>query len=148
MLACIRLDQPQHQPAHGGFAAAGFADQRQRLAGIDAEADAVDRLDEGGRPPEHRTVGDEMLDQVFDFEQGGHDTSLSSGALMQRDQWPGLNATIGGGAWMQMSLTNGQRAAKRQPDGGLVMFGTMPSMVARCEARRSSRGIEPSRPTV
>ena len=67
---------------------------------------------------------------------------------MQRDQWPGLTATIGGGASMQTSLTNGQRAAKRQPCGGALMFGTMPSMVARCEAWRSSRGIEPSRPTV
>ena len=73
-----------------------------------------------------------MLDQVFDFEQRGHDTSLSSGAWMQRDQWPGLTATSGGGAATQISPTNGQRAAKRQPGGGLAMFGTMPSMVARC----------------
>ncbi len=85
-MACIRLDQPQHQPAQSGFAAAGFADQRQRLAGLDAEADAIDRLDEGGWPAEYRTAGDEMLYEVADFEQGGHDTSLSSGALMQRDQ--------------------------------------------------------------
>jgi hypothetical protein len=89
-----------------------------------------------------------MLYEIFDFEQGGHETSLSSGALMQRDQWAGLTSTIGGGAATQGSLTKGQRAAKRQPDGGFVMFGTMPSMVARCVARRSSRGIEPSRPTV
>ena len=31
-----------------------------------------------------------------------------------------------------------ERAAKRQPAGGLAMFGTMPSMVARCDVRRSS----------
>src|SRR5580704_6255404 len=122
-MAGIRLDQPQHEPAYGGFAAAGFADQRQRLAGIDAEADAVDRPDERGGAAEHRTVGDEMFHEVLDFEQDGHDTSLSSGALMQRDQWPGLNATIGSGASTQISLTNGQRAAKRQPGGGFVMFG-------------------------
>jgi hypothetical protein len=77
-----------------------------------------------------------------------HDTSLSSGALMQRVQWPGLKLIIGGGAVMQISLTKGHRAAKRQPVGSFVMFGTMPSMVARCEVRRSSRGIEPSSPTV
>ena len=42
--AGVRLDQPQHQPAHGGLAAAGLADQRQRLAGLDAKTDAIDRL--------------------------------------------------------------------------------------------------------
>src|SRR6478736_7179189 len=85
---------------------------------------------------------------AIQFRNRHHDTSLSSGALMQRDQCAGLNATIGGGAARQGSLTKGQRAAKRQPAGSLVIFGTMPWMVARCEARRSSRGIEPSRPTV
>jgi len=72
-----------------------------------------------------------MFYEIFDLEQGGHDTSLSSGALMQRDQCEGLSATIGGGAATQGSVTKGQRAAKRQPRGGFVMFGTMPWMVAR-----------------
>jgi hypothetical protein len=40
--------------------------------------------------------------------------------------------------------TCGEAAAGRRS----AMFGTMPSMVARCEVLRSSRGIEPSRPTV
>ena len=84
--AGIRLDQPEHQPAHGRFSASGFADQRQRLAGVEAKADPVDRPDQGGRPSEQRTIGDEIFCQSFDLEQGGHDTSLSSGALMQRDQ--------------------------------------------------------------
>ena len=101
-----------------------------------------------GRPSSD-AIGDEMFFQAFDFEQGGHDTSPSSGVLdAARPVRRGSTATIGGGAATQASITNGQRAAKRQPGGGLAMFGTMPSMVARCEARRSSRGIEPSRPTV
>ena len=33
-----RLDQPQHQPADRRLAAAGLADERQRLAGLDREA--------------------------------------------------------------------------------------------------------------
>ena len=84
--AGVGFDQAQYQPAHGGFAAAGFADQRQRLAGVDVKADAIDGLDERRRPPEQRTLRDEMFDQIFDFKQRGHNTSLSSGALMQRDQ--------------------------------------------------------------
>src|SRR5581483_5518738 len=133
--AGIRLDQAQHQPADGGLAAAGLADQRQRLAGIDVEADAVDGFDEGGRPAEQIPRGREMLDQIFGVEEGGHDTSLSSGALMQREVWRGFTSTSGGAAARQASATKGQRAAKRQADGGLTMFGTMPSMVARCSAR-------------
>ena len=82
-VAGIRLDQPQHQPAHGGFAAAGLADQRQRLAGIDAEADAVDRPDERGRPPEHRPAGDEMFHQTLDLEQGGHAAHPALGRLLR-----------------------------------------------------------------
>ena len=44
-----RLDQAQHQLADGRLAAAGFADQAQRLAAVDREADAVDRLAPRGR---------------------------------------------------------------------------------------------------
>ena len=72
----------------------------------------------------------------------------ASGALMQRDQWPGAISASGGGPLRQASPTKGQRAAKRQPAGGFAMFGTIPSIEARWSVRRSSRGIEPSRPTV
>src|SRR3954447_23508101 len=146
--ACIRLDQPQHQAADGGFAAAGFADQRQRPAGIKREGNAIDGFDMRQRPAEQRTLGDEMLDQAIDLEQRHHDTSRSSGARRQRERWSGLTSTNGGGPLVQASSTNGQRAAKRQPAGGCAMFGTMPSIVASWSARWSSRGIEPSRPTV
>ena len=40
--ACRRLDQAQDAAAGGRFAAAGFADQAERLAGADLEADVVD----------------------------------------------------------------------------------------------------------
>ena len=39
------LDQAQHAAARGGFAAAGFADQSERLAAIDRKRHAVDRVD-------------------------------------------------------------------------------------------------------
>src|SRR5581483_1327753 len=110
-------------------------DQRQCLAGIDCEGDTIDRLDEGRRPPERGARGDEVLDQIADFQKGCHDTSLSSGARTQRDQWPGLTCAKGGGAAVQALSTKGHRAANRQPFGGALMFGTMPSMVARCEVR-------------
>ena len=46
-----------------------LADQRQRLACIDREAHAVDRLHESRRPPEQRAAADEMLHQPFDLQQ-------------------------------------------------------------------------------
>src|SRR5207245_2553900 len=56
-----RLDQPQHQPPDGGLSGARLANQRERLAGFDREADAVDRLHMRERAPEHRTARNEML---------------------------------------------------------------------------------------
>ena len=41
--------------------------QRQRLAGFDREADAIDGFDEGGGAAKHRTSRDEMFDQSFDL---------------------------------------------------------------------------------
>ena len=46
-----RLDQPQDGAADGGFAAAGLADQAERLALADREADAIDRQHVLGRAP-------------------------------------------------------------------------------------------------
>ena len=43
-LARGRLDEPQDAAPGGRLAAAGFADEPQRLAGADLEADTVDRV--------------------------------------------------------------------------------------------------------
>ena len=129
-----RLDQPQHEAADGRLAGAGLADQRQRLAGLDREAHAVDRVHMRGRAAEHGTARDEVLHQPFGFDQRGHATSCSSGARRQRDQRP-PRSTTGGGAARQSSSTNGQRAAKRHPIGGSVMSGSTPSIAASFSAR-------------
>ena len=56
-------DQPQDRHRGDRLAAAGFADDGQRLAGVDVEGDAVDRADR--RRPGVREMGLEVLD----FEQ-------------------------------------------------------------------------------
>ena len=43
-LARGRLEQPQQRAAEGRLAAAGLADEADRLAAADVEVDAVDRL--------------------------------------------------------------------------------------------------------
>ena len=139
-----------------GFAAAGFADQRQRLAGIDAEAHAIDRLDERGRSAEHRARGNEMLHQAFDLEQRGHPPprgravcssgrarmqrdAVSPRRLMQRDQWP---AALDG---------RGRRFADEGATGGEAAAGRRTGHVrAPCprwwrDARRAGRAAGSSR---
>ncbi len=69
--------QAHQQPRHRALAAAGFTDQRQRLALVDAEADAVDRVHELPRlalehavQPRRRDI--EGLRQVVDLDQWLH----------------------------------------------------------------------------
>ena len=59
--AARRLDEPHDGKAGDGFAAARFADQRQRRAFRDGEADIVNRSDDAGARVE---IGAE----IFDFE--------------------------------------------------------------------------------
>ena len=70
--AAVGLDQPQHQPADGGLAAAGFSDQRQGPAGFHRKAHAIDGLDVPSRAAEQIARRDEMLDQSFGFNEHGH----------------------------------------------------------------------------
>src|SRR3546814_19293465 len=59
--AAIRLGQPHDEPRHRGLAGAGLANQAERLALVDGEADIFRRLDAPGRPQparsEERRVG-------------------------------------------------------------------------------------------
>ena len=65
--------------------------EEQREAGaprvvddVDGER-RVDGLDERCRPAEHGAFGGEVFYKAFDLEERHHDTSLSRGALIQRD---------------------------------------------------------------
>src|SRR6187200_1129312 len=67
-----RLDEAQQQLADGRLAAAGLADQAQRLARIDREAHAIDRLDPGDRARQQAAPQREMLLQAGDFDHRAH----------------------------------------------------------------------------
>ena len=64
-----RLDEPQQQPPDRRLAAARFADEPQRLAARDLEADAVDRLDDGDRPLQDPAADREVLDEIADLDE-------------------------------------------------------------------------------
>src|SRR6185312_12610658 len=150
--------QTQQHPAGGGFAAAGFAHQRQGFPGGKVEADAIDGLHQ------HAARGGEMLGQALDGEQrpvvrgltarnaGGMDAAdvaakpAHARAQQAARAWPaGSNA---GSCSRQTSRTSAQRGLNRQPVGMAWAGGTVPSIVrSRC-SRVSSDGIERSRPRV
>ncbi len=68
--AAARRQQLGDQPRQSGLAAAGFADDGQRLAGGDVEGDAVDGAHMARRAEVEQAAGDrEMLGQAADAEQ-------------------------------------------------------------------------------
>src|SRR5205807_10362698 len=61
-LAGRRCHQLQHGERGDGLAAAGFADDAERLAAIEGQVDAIDRM-------HHAVIGGEMRLQSADLEQ-------------------------------------------------------------------------------
>src|ERR1019366_2176438 len=68
--AAGRLDQPQDRAADRGFSAAGFADQAKRLAGLNREADAIDREHGAAGALQQALANGEMLLEVAHLEHG------------------------------------------------------------------------------
>ena len=64
-----RLRRPQDQSPGRGLAAAGLADQAERLALVDLEADAVDGLDLADHAAQQPALDREVLLEVAHLEQ-------------------------------------------------------------------------------
>ena len=73
------VEQPQHRAADRGLAAAGFADERQRLAALDVERHAVDGTDRGRLLPE-AAAQRKMLLEIVDLEERAHAATASVAA--------------------------------------------------------------------
>ncbi len=87
--AAGRLDQSQHGARYRRLAAAGFADQAERLAGAEREADAVDRMHGADLAAKHAAAHRVVLDQIGHLEKRalrGHDASASSPARQHAAQ--------------------------------------------------------------
>src|SRR3546814_10732760 len=67
-LAAGRLDQPEDAASRRGLAAAGLADDPERFAGLEFEADAVDGIDPVDLASEHAALDRKVLRQVLDAE--------------------------------------------------------------------------------
>ena len=64
------VDEAQQQPPDRRLAAAGLADEPERLAAADVEAHVVDGLDLGDRPLQDPALHREMLDEVAHLDEG------------------------------------------------------------------------------
>jgi hypothetical protein len=64
----VGLDQAQDAAPGGGLAAAGFANQRQRLARMQGERDRLDRVDPADGASQHAAGHVEAGGQVGDFQ--------------------------------------------------------------------------------
>ena len=90
--AAQRLDQPHHRAAGRRLAAAGFADQRQRLAGLQAEGDVLDRVHPARDPAEQAGADIEARRQVGDLEHrplGGARPCRASRSARPTRRWRG-----------------------------------------------------------
>ena len=66
--AAVRLDEADDRAAGRRFAAAGFADERQRLALEEIEGDILDRMDRAGLAAEQAAADVETGDEVLHLE--------------------------------------------------------------------------------
>jgi len=121
-LAGGRLDEAEHEAARRRLAAAALADQAERLALVDVEADVVDRAHAADLALDEEPGGDrEVLGQVLDAQQRGGGgrahAEAPSRARMQAAKWPGAISCVAGRPASQASTRRPQRGAKRQPGG-------------------------------
>src|SRR4051794_23263798 len=65
-----RLDEPQQQATDRRLAAAGLADETERLAAADRERHAVDRADETDGPLQDAALDREELPEIADLDEG------------------------------------------------------------------------------
>src|SRR5262249_43088484 len=127
-------------PCHRRLPAARFADDAERLAGVEDEIDAVDRLDRADLLLEHQAPRDgEVLLEPFDPQQLAHAASSATRAarfaLQMRvrvspSRWhrklfsfPCADARSSGSSVRQTSITNSQRGLNGQPGGGFSSDG-------------------------
>src|SRR5262249_31411542 len=122
-----RLDQPQHQPGGGRLAAAALADPAERSAGLEREADAVDRLQLVAMDLEERALGHRiMLGEVLDAEQRLAHRPPST--RWQATRWPGAAGRSAGASAAQRAMACGQRLRKLQPEGRSLRSGGVPGI--------------------
>ena len=159
-----RLEQLQDAVAGGRLARAGLADEPERLALGDVEADAVDRLDvvDGRARTAPRACIGKCLCRSADREQRARRRGRSRARLLRRPRAARSLARMrrademAGADLAQLrrsrsrtvaEVAYGQRGAKRQAAGGSTRSGGRPGIAVRRPARMPSPSICGSAPS-
>ena len=160
--AAGRLEQPQDAVAGRGLARAGLADEAERLALPDLEADPVDGADVvDGAVDEEARLDREVLLKVGDLEErravrahpvtpaASREPARSLVGCADRTQCPGRSWRSSGGVVAQVSLwlAYGQRGANRHAGGGAIRSGGRPGIAVRRPPRMPSPSICGSAPS-
>ena len=129
-----RLDQAQDGAADRRLAAADFADQAQRLALADREADAVDGIDLADRAAQQALATGKCFLRSVTSSTGGCASAMALRHWSDASTRPSgraaspRRAAARGGTCRRRS---GQRGAKAQPAGRCDSGGTMPGISCR-----------------
>ena len=114
-----RLIEADDCAARRGLAAAGLADEAERLSFMKRKAHAVDGLEDGRRTAEETARRDEMFFEVLDLEQFFcHQFSASFFCCSQHFAAcvsPPAIAVSSGGCMAQICMACGQRSTNGQP---------------------------------
>ncbi len=87
-LSCGDVEQAEHRAADRALAAAGFADERERLAALDVERHAVDGADRGGLFPQ-AAAQRKMLLEIVDLEEARSCRHRLGRGIVAGDEMPG-----------------------------------------------------------
>ena len=117
-LAGRRLDQPQQAASGRRLAAAGFADEPERLARRDREAHVVDRAHRR-RLAEPAAARRELLDEVLDVDERRHEdlaapATIAAAWRWQRTSWPQSATGRGLRRHRVVARARSDRAARRE----------------------------------
>ena len=95
--AAGRLQQLEQRATHRRLAAARLAHQPQRLAALDRERHAGDRIDVAAHPRQQSAVDGKVFFQLADLDQRAHDAPpITRSACQQATRWPGRSWRSGG----------------------------------------------------
>src|SRR3954467_5339692 len=159
-----RLVQAQARAGDRGLAAAGLADEADRLAALDRQRDVVHGTDVADVAIQHEPALDREPDlQVLDLDErpasvrAAHAVaavlvrshSSTATGLKHATWWPGSISVSRGTSRRERSISNRQRGWNGHASGGCSMFGGDPSIGWRRVRRAaSSRGTLWRRPSV
>ncbi len=156
------LDEAEQQPPDRGLAAAGLADEPYGLAFVDVEADPVHGANVADARGEDAPADREELTDVARRKYLPEVPLASLRAPLpevtpqrlvpcinnRRRCAPSLPWWSEGVSVLQMGIAWGQRGWNRQPEGGVMRFGTDPGIDVSSLSGWSSRGMEASSPWV